>query len=188
MMNSTWIESHAGPFEPLRVSFSHRDFVDAQALSFQQTRTYAEKSVAVDFDWDEIGKLVHSEEGKRELASLRSTVFDIQSRFEAATKKVPTIDWESWKKQIDPAVVESFKKAFECESYACSLSSSCTPSSSFSSCFSSHSVKGSVYVGVLFFKKIDLIGKVATIFPLHNYVCLVLVSLLFLMLSLCLSP
>lgn len=40
----------------------------------------AAKPAAADFDWDAFGALVHSDEGKRELQTLRSTYLDIKQR------------------------------------------------------------------------------------------------------------
>lgn len=47
----------------------------------QQQRTYADAAVATKANiWDELGDLVTSDEGKRELATLRSTYTDIAQK------------------------------------------------------------------------------------------------------------
>lgn len=53
--------------------------VQSLALAPQQ-RGVAEKAVAQEFNWDDIGAMVHSDEGRRELQALRSTYLDIQAR------------------------------------------------------------------------------------------------------------
>ena len=68
-------------------------------------------------DWDSISSLVHSDEGKRELVSLRTTYLDIQSRLAAMTKDSPAPNWAEWSKELDPKIVDGFKKAFESELY-----------------------------------------------------------------------
>ena len=85
----------------------------AQGFARQQTRAFAEKAVAAEVDWDSISALIHSDEGKRELASLRSTFFDIQSRLTGMAKDTPGPDWASWKKDLDPKIVDGFKQAFD---------------------------------------------------------------------------
>jgi len=42
--------------------------------------------VAPKFDWDSLEGSVASEEGKRELASLRSTWIDVQQKFDSMTQ------------------------------------------------------------------------------------------------------
>jgi hypothetical protein len=84
------------------------------ALRTQQ-RAYAEKAVAVEADWDAISSLIHSDEGKRELSSLRLTFLDIQTRLANMSKETPPPDWAAWRKELDPKIVDGFKQAFDSE-------------------------------------------------------------------------
>lgn len=53
----------------------------------QQQRSFAEAAVATRTTiWDELGELVTSDEGKRELATLRSTYVDIASKLAEMAK------------------------------------------------------------------------------------------------------
>ena len=54
--------------------------------SWQQQRYFAEAAVAEKFDWDSLEGSVASDEGKRELASLRSTWIDVQQKFDSMTQ------------------------------------------------------------------------------------------------------
>lgn len=58
----------------------------------QQSRAFAEKAVAAEIDWDAISGAIHSDEGKRELASLRSTFFDVQNRLHGMAKVRTDLD------------------------------------------------------------------------------------------------
>jgi hypothetical protein len=87
-----------------------------QGLARAQTRGFAEKAVAAEVDWDAISNLVHSDEGKRELVSLRTTFLDIQSRLTGMSKATAPPNWAEWSKELDPKIVDGFKKAFESES------------------------------------------------------------------------
>lgn len=60
--------------------------LQVQAIALQQQRGFAEKAVAAEFDWDSITDLVHSDEGKREVTSLRSAYTDIKGRLEGLAK------------------------------------------------------------------------------------------------------
>ena len=46
----------------------------------QQQRGFADKAVATEFNWDAMTDLIHSDEGKRELQTLRLTYLDISQR------------------------------------------------------------------------------------------------------------
>lgn len=76
-------------------------------------RSFAEKAVAKEMDWEALGEMIHSDEGKRELASLRSTFFDVHSKLSSTAKEVPPPDWAQWSKELDPKIVDAFRKAFE---------------------------------------------------------------------------
>lgn len=78
-----------------------------------QQRAFAEKAVAAEVDWESISSLIHSDEGKRELSSLRSTFMDIQSKLTGMSKDTPAPNWAEWKKDLDPKIVDGFKSAFD---------------------------------------------------------------------------
>lgn len=84
-----------------------------QGLARIQRRAFADKAVATQVDWDAISNLVHSDEGKRELVSLRTTFLDIQTRLSGMSKDTATPNWAEWSKELDPKIVDGFKKAFE---------------------------------------------------------------------------
>ncbi|KAG7675294.1 hypothetical protein Ndes2526B_g08165 [Nannochloris sp. 'desiccata'] len=93
-----------------------RNAVQAAArmgLARIQQRAFADKAVATQVDWDAISNLVHSDDGKRELVSLRTTFLDIQSRLSGMSKDTATPNWAEWSKELDPKIVDGFKKAFE---------------------------------------------------------------------------
>ena len=60
--------------------------VQIKQRSWQQQRHFAETAVAPKFDWDSLETSVASEEGKRDLASLRSTWIDVQQKFESMSQ------------------------------------------------------------------------------------------------------
>ncbi|KAA6415271.1 MAG: ATP synthase D mitochondrial [Trebouxia sp. A1-2] len=80
--------------------------------SWQQQRCFAEAAVAPKFDWDSLEGSVASEEGKRELASLRSTWIDVQQKFDSMSQSSDEIDWKSYAKEVDPQVLKLFKDSF----------------------------------------------------------------------------
>ena len=86
-----------------------------QGLARVQQRSFAEKAVATEVDWDAISGLIHSDEGKRELVSLRTTFLDIQSRLASMSQDTAAPNWADWSKELDPKIVDGFKKAFESE-------------------------------------------------------------------------
>lgn len=84
------------------------------ALAVQQQRCFAEGAVATQTTvWDELGGLVSSDEGKRELAALRSTYVDIAGKLASLAKPQDPINWAEWSKDIDPKLVQQFKQTFE---------------------------------------------------------------------------
>ena len=82
-----------------------------------QQRSFAEKAVAAEVDWDAISGLIHSDDGKRELVSLRMTFLDIQSRLASMSKETAAPNWAEWSKELDPKIVNGFKQAFESKSF-----------------------------------------------------------------------
>ncbi|KAL4859752.1 Cytochrome P450 710A2 [Chlorella vulgaris] len=84
------------------------------ALAAQQQRGFAEAAVATQTSvWDELSDLVSSDEGKRELATLRSTYADIAHKLTSMAKDQPEINWQEWQKEIDPKLVQQFKQTYE---------------------------------------------------------------------------
>jgi len=80
-----------------------------------QHRRFAEKAVATDsVDWDAISKIVQSDQGKRELASLRNTMLELERAVGAATQSgLAEPDWAKYKKQLDADIVGAFEKAYK---------------------------------------------------------------------------
>lgn len=103
----------------LRVAFS-RAVRQAQRSSLVQHRAFAEKALQ-ELTWDdaidELGAQLSTDEAKRELAALKSTFYDIKSKYEALAKPVAPIDWEGYKQKLDPQLVEMFKKAYDTTPY-----------------------------------------------------------------------
>lgn len=81
--------------------------------SWQQQRHFAEAAVAPKFDWDALEGTIASEEGKRDLASLRSTWIDVRQKFDSMSQSSGEIDWKSYEKEVDPQVLKMFKDSFE---------------------------------------------------------------------------
>lgn len=55
-------------------------------MALQQQRSFAEKAVAAEVDWDAIGEMVQTDEGKRELAALRATYVDVRDKLDSMAK------------------------------------------------------------------------------------------------------
>lgn len=86
----------------------------ARRVAVQQQRTYADAAVATKANiWDELGDLVTSDEGKRELATLRSTYTDIAQKLAKMAADPEPINWAAWSKEIDPKLVQEFQQAYE---------------------------------------------------------------------------
>lgn len=90
-----------------------------QALRATPSRAWLQRAYAaeaapatVDFDWDNFSNVVTSDDGKRELATLRNRFLDIQSRIQAANK-VKKPDWAAFEKDVDPKILGSLRKAYE---------------------------------------------------------------------------
>eukprot|EP00898_Chlorokybus_atmophyticus_P008919 jgi/Chlat1/9028/Chrsp94S00703 len=81
-------------------------------IGFVARRGAATESTAVtqspSLDWDVLFKNITSEAGRRELHALRKT-FEQQH----ATIEPERIDWESFKKELDPKLVAVFQQAYE---------------------------------------------------------------------------
>lgn len=78
-------------------------------------RAFAQKAVASEIDWDGISVTVQSDEGKRELASLRNTLVELERTVVASTGQEGSVpDWAKWKQILDIKIVENFEKAYAC--------------------------------------------------------------------------
>eukprot|EP00890_Picochlorum_soloecismus_P001549 jgi/Picsp_1/2395/NSC_05856-R1_atp synthase subunit d len=76
-------------------------------------RAFAQKAVASEIDWDGISVTVQSDEGKRELASLRNTLVELERTVVASTGQEGSVpDWAKWKQILDIKIVENFEKAY----------------------------------------------------------------------------
>lgn len=108
--------------------------------SWGQQRCLAEAAVAPKaLDWDSLESSIASDDGKRDLASLRSTWIDVEHKFDSmeqvssAVRSVShhghrfrpfamgvqsggDIDWKSYEKEVDPEVLKMFKDSFSCKS------------------------------------------------------------------------
>lgn len=66
-----------------------------------------------ELDWSEISKVVHTDEGKKELASLRKAYDEIMSFIRSDPGSVEPINWEMYQKgSADSSIVEMFKQAY----------------------------------------------------------------------------
>lgn len=69
--------------------FKHAQYISKLPLSqvkqcsLQQQRLFAQAAVAPKLDWDSLEGQIASDEGKRDLASLRSTWIDVQQKFDS---------------------------------------------------------------------------------------------------------
>ena len=84
---------------------------ESKELSFvlqvaRQQQRFAQAQATKDLDWDELNTLVTSDEGKRELAALRTTFFDLRSKSEGS-KVLPTCANLAFKKIISSAISTS---------------------------------------------------------------------------------
>lgn len=77
---------------------------------FGQVRTYAAASESI--NWESIGNIVQSDAGKRELASLRNTMLELERAVGSAAASSTAPDWAKYKKQLDASVVDKFEKAY----------------------------------------------------------------------------
>jgi hypothetical protein len=77
-------------------------------------RAFAQKAVASEIDWEGISATVQSDEGKRELASLRNTLVELERTVASAGQESAVPDWAKWKQVLDTKIVENFEKAYTC--------------------------------------------------------------------------
>lgn len=98
---------------PLTVRPRVRFQVQVRANCLASTRGLAEKAVVPELDWSDISKIVVSEEGKKELASLRKAYEEIMTYIRSDPGPVEPIDWDELSKNSDaPQIVRMFKEAY----------------------------------------------------------------------------
>jgi len=87
--------------------------LQVRANGLAGTRGLAEKAVVPELDWSDISKIVVSEEGKKELASLRKAYEEIMAFIRSDPGPVEPIDWDALSKNSGaPSIVEMFKQAY----------------------------------------------------------------------------
>ncbi|KAG2641736.1 hypothetical protein PVAP13_2KG232500 [Panicum virgatum] len=65
-------------------------------------------------DWDGLGKMLVSEEARKEFATLRCTFEDVNHQLQTKFSQEPKpIDWEYYRKGIGSKVVDMYKEAYE---------------------------------------------------------------------------
>lgn len=65
-------------------------------------------------DWDHLSKVVVSDAGKRELASLRRAYDDVAATLNEKFNVKPTsINWDFYKQKLGPSVVNIFQQSYE---------------------------------------------------------------------------
>ncbi|CAK0787319.1 hypothetical protein CVIRNUC_010537 [Coccomyxa viridis] len=78
-----------------------------------QRRCFAEAAVSTQLkepDWDAFQAIVTSDEGKRELATLRSQFAEIKSKLTSHSQAPQEVKWGQFK-DVEPVVLDAFKKA-----------------------------------------------------------------------------
>ena len=65
-------------------------------------------------DWDGMGKLMVSDEARREFSNLRRAFNEVNQQLQTKFSQEPEpIDWEYYRKGIGPRLVDMYKEAFE---------------------------------------------------------------------------
>jgi len=103
------------------VRANHNPFADfclglglAQGTTRTPGRAFAQKAVSAEIDWEGISASVQSDEGKRELASLRNTLVELERTVASTGQEGSVPDWAKWKQILDAKIVENFEKAYAC--------------------------------------------------------------------------
>ncbi|KAJ7570674.1 hypothetical protein O6H91_01G130900 [Diphasiastrum complanatum] len=72
------------------------------------------QKVARSIDWEFLGKVVVSDEGRKELSILRRTFEDVNNILETKFNvNPPTIKWDFYKEKLGPSIVNIFQKSYE---------------------------------------------------------------------------
>lgn len=61
--------------------------------------------------WDDVSSAVKSEDGKREVASLRNAVSEAANRLKSMSQPVSEPDWAKVEANVDPKLLAAYKKA-----------------------------------------------------------------------------
>ncbi len=99
----------APPPPPDVPSTSLRRFVSDTMQLAGHLRAYATASEAI--NWESISSTL-TDQGKRELASLRSSMLELERAVGSDTSSTAAPDWEKYKKQLDASIVDKFQKAY----------------------------------------------------------------------------
>eukprot|EP00243_Klebsormidium_subtile_P004653 TRINITY_DN18801_c0_g1_i1.p2 TRINITY_DN18801_c0_g1~~TRINITY_DN18801_c0_g1_i1.p2 ORF type:complete len:170 (-),score=67.69 TRINITY_DN18801_c0_g1_i1:223-732(-) len=76
----------------------------------------AEKAVKTvrGIDWGLLERLVKSDDGRKELLTLRRTIDETRGQLDLFRKRKPVnIDWNYYKAELNPAMIDEFKAAYE---------------------------------------------------------------------------
>ena len=60
-----------------------------------------------------MSRIIQSDQGKRELASLRNTIIELERAVGSAQGGIGEPDWGKYKKQLDRSIVEKFEQAYK---------------------------------------------------------------------------
>ena len=88
---------HCSPVAGRMIATTHYSCVPQarQTGLAQQQRCFAEAAVAPKVDWDSLENTIASDDGKRDLASLRSTFIDVEQKFDTMSKVYTFASWNS---------------------------------------------------------------------------------------------
>ncbi|GAQ86872.1 Mitochondrial F1F0-ATP synthase subunit d/ATP7 [Klebsormidium nitens] len=76
----------------------------------------AEKAVKTvrGIDWGLLERLVKSDDGRKELLTLRRTIDETRTQLDLFRKRKPVnIDWNYYKAELNPVMIDEFKAAYE---------------------------------------------------------------------------
>jgi F-type H+-transporting ATPase subunit d len=79
-------------------------------------KAVAEKAVktAKGIDWGLLERLVKSEDGRKELLTLRRTIDETRAQLSLFKSKKPVnIDWNFYRAELNPTLIDQFKGAYE---------------------------------------------------------------------------
>ncbi len=98
------------PFSPLYVpSTSLRRVLSETMQMTGQLRAYSAAIEAI--NWESISSTL-TDQGKRELASLRNSMLELERAVSSDAASSAAPDWTKYKKQLDASIVDKFEKAY----------------------------------------------------------------------------
>lgn len=116
------IFSFPSPFRPRRIGRTRRAlpplyvvstalcrFVSVTLQLAAHLRAYATASEAI--NWESISSTL-TDQGKRELASLRNSMIELERAVGSDATSSAAPDWAKYKKQLDASILDKFEKAF----------------------------------------------------------------------------